>query len=123
MATNLRDTLTGILGVSSPLDTGKYLGLPSLIGKRKDHIFSYLKDRIWRKMQGWQRVHLSITGRDVLIKSVAQTMPQYYMKAFLLPPSLLEELQRLINSFWRGMNKEGKRVINWLKWERMCTKN
>ena len=34
----------GILGVSLPLDTGKYLGLPSLIGKRKKHIFSYLKD-------------------------------------------------------------------------------
>ena len=58
---------------------------------------------------------LSIAGRDVLIKSVAQAIPQYYMCAFLLPPSLLEELQRLINSFWWGMNKESRRGINWLK--------
>ena len=28
------------------------------------------------------------------------------MCAFLLPPFLLEEFQRLINSFWWGMNKE-----------------
>ena len=52
VAADLRDTLTGIFGASSPLDTGKYLGLPSLIGKRKKHIFSCLKDRIWRKIQG-----------------------------------------------------------------------
>ena len=54
----------------------------------------------------------SIAERDVLLKSIAQVVPQYYMSAFLLPPSLLEELQRLINSFWWGMNKEGKRGIN-----------
>ena len=58
----------------------------------------------------------------MLIKSVAQAVPQYFMSAFLLPLSLLEELQRLINSFWWGMNKEGKRGINWLKWERMYTR-
>ena len=52
VAADLRDTLTGILGASSPLDTRKYLGLPSLIGKRKKHIFSCLKDQIWRKIQG-----------------------------------------------------------------------
>ena len=46
VATNLRDTLTGILGVSSPLDSRKYLGLPPLIGKRNKHIFCYLKDQI-----------------------------------------------------------------------------
>ena len=51
---NLRDTLTGILGGFSPLDTRKYLGLPSLIGKRKKHIFNCLKDQIWIKIQGWQ---------------------------------------------------------------------
>ena len=57
-------------------------------------------------------MRLSISGRYVLIKFVAQAMPQYYMSAFLLLPSLLKELQRLINSFWWGMNKEGKRDIN-----------
>ena len=55
-------------------------------------------------------MRLFITRRDVLIKSVAQAVPQYYMCAFLLPPSLLEELQRLINSFWWGMNKKGSMV-------------
>ena len=75
MDANLRDTLMGILGVFSPLDTSKYLGLPSLIGKRKKYILSCLKDRILRNIQGWQRVCLSIAGGDVLIKSVAQAVP------------------------------------------------
>ena len=57
-------------------------------------------------------MRLSISGRYVLIKFVAQAMPQYYMSVFLLLPSLLKELQRLINSFWWGMNKEGKCDIN-----------
>ena len=35
-----------VLGVSSPLDTCWYLGLPSLIGKNKRANFGFLKDML-----------------------------------------------------------------------------
>lgn len=39
------------LGSFNPLYTGRYLGLPSLIGRRKVEIFNYIRDRLWTKLQ------------------------------------------------------------------------
>ena len=32
-----------------------YLVLPTLIGRRKYETFAFLKERVWRKLQGWKR--------------------------------------------------------------------
>ena len=39
-----------ILGVQKVSRFDSYLGLPTLIGRTKYHTFSYLKDRIWKKL-------------------------------------------------------------------------
>ena len=39
-------------GVPEILHYDKYLGLPSLIGKQKKSGFDYIKEMIWRKLQG-----------------------------------------------------------------------
>lgn len=49
-----------------------YLGLPTLVGRSKFQTFSFLKDRVWKKIQGWKGQLLSKAGREVLIKAVAQ---------------------------------------------------
>ncbi|XP_075665614.1 uncharacterized protein LOC142635316 [Castanea sativa] len=41
-----------ILGVNEVNRFETYLGLPTLIGRTKYHTFSFLKDRIWKKLQG-----------------------------------------------------------------------
>ena len=58
--------LSQLLGVSSPLNTGKYLGLPSLIGRNKRSLFHHIKERLWKRIQSWNGKFLSITGREVL---------------------------------------------------------
>jgi len=78
--------------VTESIGSGKYLGLPSLIGKRKKAVFSYIRDRIWNGTQSWTGKHLSKAGREVLIKYVAQSIPTYYMSSFLLPTSLGDEI-------------------------------
>jgi len=45
--------ISSSLGVSNTIGSGKYLGLPSMVGRSKKAIFSYLKDRIWKKCQSW----------------------------------------------------------------------
>lgn len=65
-------------------------------------IFTYLKDRIWKKCQAWNAHSLSRAGKEVLIKPVAQAIPSYCMGAFLIPSSLCEELERIMNSFYWG---------------------
>ena len=47
-----------------------YLGLPTLIGSRKYDTFAFLKERIWKKMQGWKGKLLSRAGKEVLIKAM-----------------------------------------------------
>ena len=60
--------ISTMLGVSSPpLDTARYLGPPSLIGKNKTAIFGFLKDRLWKTFSSWQAKLLSQAGREVLL--------------------------------------------------------
>ncbi|MCH82487.1 RNA-directed DNA polymerase (Reverse transcriptase), partial [Trifolium medium] len=101
------------------MGTGKYLGLPSTIGRKKKAIFGYVRDRVWQKIQHWSGKHLSKARREVLIKSVAQAIPTYCMSTFLLPTTLGEEIQRMINSFWWGTNRRQGRGINWLSWDKL----
>ena len=42
----LRISIAAELGISSPLNTSRYLGLPSLIGKSKKAFFGFLKERL-----------------------------------------------------------------------------
>ena len=62
-----------------------YLRLPTLVGRTKYHTFSYLTDRIWKKLQGWKGKMLSKAGKEVLIKAVAQSIPTYTMSVFQIP--------------------------------------
>ena len=59
-----------------------YVGLPTLIGQAKYQTFSFLKDRVWKKIQGWKGKLLSKVGKEVLIKVVAQSIPTYMMGVF-----------------------------------------
>ena len=78
----------------------KYLGLPSLIGKHKKASFDYIKERIWRKLQGCEEKLLSQAGREIPIKAVVQAIPTYTMSCFMHPPSLYHEIEALIPKFW-----------------------
>ena len=45
-------SISNILGVLTPLNTGRYLGLPSLIGRNKRVIFAFLRERMWNRLKG-----------------------------------------------------------------------
>jgi hypothetical protein len=77
------------MGVRHVLGTGSYLGLPSMIGRKKKTIFAYLKDRIWKRMNSWRGRALSRVRKEIMIKSVLQTIPSYVMGVYLLPNSTI----------------------------------
>ena len=113
------EEIKNVFQVTTTLGNGKYLGMPSMIGQNKRAMFGYLRDRVWRIIQQWSGKHLSKAGREVLIKPVAQSIPTYCMSTFLLPTSLGEEIQRMINSFWWGSNRRQGKGINWLNWDKL----
>jgi hypothetical protein len=48
----------------------KYLGLLHIMGRSKRHAFNDIKERIWKRLQGWKEKFLSQAGREILIKAV-----------------------------------------------------
>ncbi|CAN1818577.1 Transposon TX1 uncharacterized 149 kDa protein [Linum perenne] len=118
----LREGVSAILGVTGGLDNGKYLGLPSMVGRKKKENLNYLKERIWAKIQNWRQRFTTTSGREVLIKTVAQSIHVFCMNAFRIPPTQAEELERMLNSFWWGTNKNGSGGIAWMRWERLCVR-
>lgn len=62
-------------------------------------------------MQGWRGGLLSSTGKELLVKTVAQAMPTYTVQCFLLPKTFCEELKMLIAKFWWSRDL-GKRKIH-----------
>jgi len=115
----LKNLIATTLGVRQVLGTGKYLGLPSMIGRSKHATFKFIKDRILNKINSWSSRCLSQAEREVLIKSVLQSIPSYVMSVSLLPRSLINEIEKMLNSFWWGHNSANSRGLHWLSWERL----
>lgn len=74
-----REELSVIIGVSNDLGEGKYLGLPSLVGRAKKRVFGFVKDKVWKRLRSWGAKSISRAGKAILIKNVAQSIPSYCM--------------------------------------------
>ena len=61
-----RDEVKAALDVHNESLLEKYLGLPTDVGKNKEGSFKYLKDRIWKHIQGWMEKCLSAGGKRCL---------------------------------------------------------
>ena len=92
------------LGVEEIRSYEKYLGLPPLVGKNEKTSSNYIKEWVWRKLQGWEEKLLSQVDKEILIKAVVQAIPIYTMNCFKLPISLCNDLEGLIYKF--GGDKE-----------------
>jgi hypothetical protein len=77
-----REELKHLLQLSTEARTGRYLGLPIHIGTPRKKFFEYINERIWKCIQGWREKHLSMAGKEILIKVVAQAIPTYAMACF-----------------------------------------
>ena len=102
------------LGVVATSDHGTYLGLPSFVGRKKIDIFIYIKDKVWKRIQGWHQKLLSRAGKEILIKTMAQAIPNYAMQVYLLPLDFCRELEKMMNSFWWGSKRYGSGGISWM---------
>ena len=67
----------------------KYLVLPVYMGKSKEKTFAYLKDKVWKRVQGWKEKLLSKAGKEIFVKVVAQAIPSYTMSCFDLTKKVM----------------------------------
>lgn len=111
--------ITNILGVPVVEKLDKYLGMPSVVGKSKQQIFSVIRERVWKRINGWGEKTLSMAGREVLIKAVLQAIPTYIMSCFSLPGYLIESIEAAIRGFWWGGGIQTKKMA-WVAWSQLC---
>lgn len=48
--------------IKEGLRTGKYLGIPSMVGTSRKATFKHIKDRVWKRLKSWRVKFLSIVG-------------------------------------------------------------
>ena len=116
------DLKAEVLEVMGPMKDSKhykYLGLPSIICRSKTNVFAKVKERVARKLSGWKEKLLSMGGREILIKAVAQAIPTYTMSCFLLPKSLCDEIEGMMRKFWWGQREQESRIA-WINWKKLC---
>jgi hypothetical protein len=91
------------------------------MGRSKSKTFAYLKDRVWKRIQGWKEKLLSKVGKGILIKTVAQAIPTYAMSCFDLTKMLCDEIRTMVIRFWWvQMFKDNS--MHWMAWELLCSR-
>lgn len=106
------------LGVQASNCFEKYLGLPALVGRSRRLAFMFVKDRIWNRISNQKHKLLSQAGKEMLLKVVAQSIPTYTMSVFLLPKTLLCDINAMLQWYWWSYH-EKEASIHWVKWKKM----
>ena len=97
----------------------KYLGLPAMVGADRSDCFHHQIDRVNSRINGWKEKLLSMGGKEILIKSVAQAVPVYAMMVFKVPKKICKGITDAISRFWWGDDNDQKRMHR-LEWWKLC---
>lgn len=54
-----------------------------------------------------------------MLKTVAQAVLVYSQHVFLLPHNACDDLLKMMSSFWRGFDNDGRK-IHYAYWDRFC---
>jgi hypothetical protein len=77
-----------------------------------------LVERICQLINGWNEKLLSIGGKEILLKAIAQAIPAYAMSVFNIPKQVCKAICNAIAKFWWG-GTETQRKMHWMAWWKM----
>ncbi|XP_021623023.1 uncharacterized protein LOC110622729 [Manihot esculenta] len=116
----LRASICQCLGVQEVENHDNYLGMPSVVGRDKKLIFNYVVNKVAKRIQGWKTKFLSKAGKDILLRTIAQSVPNYIISLFLLPVDTCKDIEIIMNSFFWGNGKDNGDGIRWFRWKRLA---
>ncbi|XP_060965604.1 uncharacterized protein LOC133034522 [Cannabis sativa] len=114
-----RNKICTIMGINEAGENSFYLGLPNTLGRNKTALLGFLKDKMRKKIQSWEGRFLSKAGKELLIKTVAQSLPSYAMNVFLLPIETCQKMEQLMCKFWWQASTKNNKGIHWKSWDRL----
>jgi hypothetical protein len=111
----IRAEVCEALHIDTEALSDKYLGLPALVGADRSDCFESFIERIIQRINGWKEKILSIGGKEILLKAVAQAIPVYAMSVFQIPKGVCKRMTDAIAQFWWG-DDENSNKMHWMAW-------
>uniref|UniRef100_A0A803Q5E7 procollagen-proline 4-dioxygenase n=1 Tax=Cannabis sativa TaxID=3483 RepID=A0A803Q5E7_CANSA len=115
-----RTQICSTLNMNEALEGSLYVGLPNIIGRNKKAMLGFVKNKVIARINSWDGKFLSCAGKEILLKTVIQSLPTYAMSVFLLPLCTCKEIEKLMASFWWKTNSNKGRGIIWMSWDRLA---
>ncbi|XP_031101801.1 uncharacterized protein LOC116005700 [Ipomoea triloba] len=115
----LRSRIKDILNIPIAANMGHYLGMPILQRRVSRHTFSYVVDKMRKKLATWKASALSMAGRRILVQSSLATVPTYSMQSLAFPVSTCSDIDRLCRNFLWG-HDDNTRKIHTVNWSDIC---
>lgn len=109
MTSEVVDGIKMVLGVNMTEGYSKYLGLQSLFPIIKHDIFQPIVRELGLVVVAWNNRLVSIRGKQVLIKAMAQAVSTHVMSLFRLPKVINDRIHALYQDLWWGYNKSKKK--------------
>lgn len=93
----------------------KYLGVPLITSRLIFKDCKELVERLSNRIKDWRNKSLSFAGRLQLIQLVLSSMHVYWASIFILPSSIVQDLEQLMRGFlWNyGNGARGKSKVAW----------
>jgi hypothetical protein len=115
----IRSEICQTLHIDTEAISNKYLGLPAIVGADRSDCFLHFVERIIQRINGWKEKQLSIGGKEILLKAVAQAIPVYAMSVFQIPKGVCKRMMDAISQFWWG-DDENSNKMHWFAWWKLC---
>nr|GEX57522.1 RNA-directed DNA polymerase, eukaryota, reverse transcriptase zinc-binding domain protein [Tanacetum cinerariifolium] len=78
----------------------------------------FIVKKVSNKLSNWKAKTLSVGGRLTLLKSVLGAIPTYYMSLFKAPEGIISLLEKMLNKFFLGADKDDRK-ITWVYWNKV----
>jgi len=106
--------------ITTGLDAGlKYLGFSLKANQYLKRDWVWLIGKVEKRLKVWSHKWLSRAGRLVLVKSVLEAIPVFWLSLAWIPKGTLESIRRICFRFlWSG--KKDVQVTPWVNWKRIA---
>lgn len=96
---------------------GKYFGVLLLHARVTKGTYAFLIDKVRKRLSGWEGKMLSLARTVTLVKSVLQSIPNYFMLPTLLPMGIFQEIEKMMRKFIWGSNNifQKTALVGWDK--------
>ncbi|GKB30917.1 RNA-directed DNA polymerase, eukaryota, reverse transcriptase zinc-binding domain protein, partial [Tanacetum coccineum] len=106
-----------------PFEAGKlpvrYLGVPLIAKRLSVKECGSLLDKIKSKVKNWKNRSLSYAGRLQLIAAVLESLHVYWASVFLIPATIIKEINKLLKWFLWNQGDTAKEKAK-VAWKEVC---